>query len=76
MKIYERKVIVARSCESVYIACMDKEYLSPEEVAELLSVTRRTVYNWLKSGRIPAMKIGGVWRVRRADLQPTKKEAA
>jgi excisionase family DNA binding protein len=54
---------------------MDKEYLSPEEVAALFSVSLRTVYNWIKQKKIPAMKIGGVWRIRRADLE-SKREAA
>ena len=59
----------------MYIPHMDKEYLSPEEVASLFSVSLRTVYNWIKQKKIPAMKIGGVWRIRRSDIEP-KQEAA
>jgi len=32
------------------------------EVAELLSVTDRTVYQWANSGEIPAYKVGNSWR--------------
>ena len=28
-------------------------FLTPEEVADLLRVSRRTVYNWLRSGQLP-----------------------
>ena len=34
-----------------------------EEVAELLHVTRRTLYTYIKAGRIQAVKIGRTWRV-------------
>jgi len=45
-------------------------FLTPEEVAGLLRVSRRTVYNWLRSGQLPALRIGKVWRVRREDIEP------
>jgi len=44
--------------------------LTPEEVADLLRVSRRTVYNWFRSGQLPAMRIGKVWRIRREDIDP------
>jgi excisionase family DNA binding protein len=40
---------------------------TPEEVAELLRVTRRTVYTWLRTERLPGTKQGR-WVVQRADL--------
>lgn len=39
------------------------------EVAEILKVTERTVYNYVKSGSIPAAKIGKHWRIKEADLK-------
>lgn len=39
------------------------EVLTPEEAAAILKVTPRTVYEWLKKGRIPGRKIGKVWRI-------------
>jgi excisionase family DNA binding protein len=39
------------------------KYLTPEEVAKVLRVDRRTVYRWLRKGKIPAVKFGGTWRV-------------
>ncbi len=33
------------------------------EVAEILKVTRRTLYNYIKEGKLQAVKIGKSWRV-------------
>jgi predicted site-specific integrase-resolvase len=30
-----------------------RDYLSTREVAEVLGISRQTLYNWLKEGRIP-----------------------
>jgi excisionase family DNA binding protein len=40
-------------------------FLQPAEVAELLNVTVSQVYTLMRSGQLPAVKIGkrGVWRV-------------
>lgn len=42
--------------------------LSPSKIAEKLGVTRQTVHNWIKSKKLPALRIGGVWRVWPEDL--------
>ena len=34
-----------------------------EEVAQILKVTRRTVYGYLKTGDLKAAKIGKYWKV-------------
>ncbi|MDP2232297.1 MAG: helix-turn-helix domain-containing protein [Actinomycetota bacterium] len=38
-------------------------------VAEYLGVSERTVYNRVRAGELPAIKIGRLWRVRAGDLQ-------
>ena len=35
-----------------------------EELASYLRVTRRTIYDWLKHNKIPAVKLIGQWRFR------------
>jgi excisionase family DNA binding protein len=45
-------------------------FLTPEEVADLLRVSHRTVYNWLHSGQLPAIRVGKVGRVRHEDADP------
>ena len=39
------------------------------EVAEILKVTRRTIYNYIKQGKIPATKVGHQWRVTEQALK-------
>lgn len=39
------------------------------EVARVLKVTERTVYNYVKSGSLIAAKIGKHWRIKAADLK-------
>lgn len=40
-----------------------------EEVAGLLSVTRRTLYNYIKNGTLKAVKVGKSWRVSDSALR-------
>jgi excisionase family DNA binding protein len=39
------------------------------EVATFMGVTPRTVQRWIREGRLPAMVVGGTYRVKREDLQ-------
>lgn len=40
-----------------------------EEIKEILKVTQRTLYNYIKSGNLKAVKIGKYWRIKQADLE-------
>lgn len=44
------------------------EYLSVDEVADLVGVNRKTVYAAIHEGRLPALRLGRTLRVARADL--------
>jgi nitrogen PTS system EIIA component len=44
------------------------EYLTIEDVARLLKVNAETVRRWSVSGKIPATKLGDLWRYRKADI--------
>lgn len=48
---------------------MQRELLSAEEVAEYLDVNPVTVYRWCREGRLPCIRIGKFWRVRREALE-------
>jgi putative molybdopterin biosynthesis protein len=48
---------------------MEKIYFSPAEVAEILGVTRETIYNGIKSGEIPSYKIGRLRRISTEQIQ-------
>lgn len=47
----------------------DIEVYTLGEIEELLQVTRRTLYNWIKSGKLKAFRIGKEWRVTREALE-------
>ena len=40
-----------------------------DEVAEILKVTKRTLYNYVKAGKLPAVKMGKYRRVSEESLQ-------
>src|SRR5258708_2346556 len=43
--------------------------LTPEQAAEVLQVSKRTMYEWLRNGEVPVVKIGGrLVRVRESDV--------
>lgn len=44
------------------------DILTIDEVAAYLKAGKRTVYRLASSGKIPAFKLGGTWRFRRAEL--------
>ena len=41
------------------------QLMTIEDLAVYLKVTRRTIYDWLKHNKIPAVKLIGQWRFRR-----------
>ncbi len=48
---------------------MKEEFLTLEEVAKKLKVTKTTVYRMARKGEIPAFKFGKVWRVSLGKLE-------
>lgn len=45
------------------------EILTIDEVAAYLKAGKRTVYRLAADKKIPAFKLGGTWRFRKADLE-------
>lgn len=43
-------------------AALSSQILTIKEVAGYLKVTERTIYRLSAAGRIPAFKVGGMWR--------------
>jgi len=49
---------------------MEKKMIySPEEIAEQLSVSTRTIYAWIKKGELKAFKAGRLWRIKREEVE-------
>jgi excisionase family DNA binding protein len=39
-----------------------------DELADYLRLQKQTIYNWLHQGKIAGIKVGGVWRFSRKDV--------
>ena len=53
----------------------ETELLGAEEVAELVGVKATTVYKWCKEGKLPCLKVGKRWRIRREALEDFLKRS-
>jgi excisionase family DNA binding protein len=47
----------------------ERQVLTPEQVAEELQVSVRTVMSFLRSGRLKGFRVGRLWRIKASDLQ-------
>ena len=47
---------------------MGERFLTTEEVAAYLRVSRATVWRWCQEQKLPAFKIGREWRISQARL--------
>lgn len=52
----------------------DIEIYTLNELEDLLQVTRRTLYNWIKGGKLKAFRVGKEWRVTREALDTFTKQ--
>jgi len=43
--------------------------LTPEEVAECLVVSPKSIREWLRIGKLKGVKVGKLWRIRERDLE-------
>lgn len=50
-------------------------FLTVAEVAELLRVSRMTVYRWVHAGEIPAVQFGRSYRVPRTAVEQFMEQA-
>ena len=47
----------------------DMQMLTPDDIMQALRLSRSTVYNMLKRGEIPSVKIGNMLRVNKSDFE-------
>jgi len=40
-----------------------------DELADFLRLKKQTIYNWLNQGKISGIKVGGVWRFERREVE-------
>ena len=46
----------------------DDRWLSLDEIAEYLGIKRDTVYKWIDRKRLPAHKVGSLWKFRKEEI--------
>ncbi|AVS73357.1 helix-turn-helix domain-containing protein [Paracidovorax cattleyae] len=47
---------------------MTEPWVSVEQVAEHLGVTRDSIYRWIDSKRLPAHRVGRLWKFKLSDV--------
>ncbi|HBT77566.1 MAG TPA: transcriptional regulator [Planctomycetaceae bacterium] len=53
---------------------MEDRWLSVDEVAVYLGVKRSTVYRWITDKRMPAHRVGRLWKFKRAEIDHWVRE--
>jgi excisionase family DNA binding protein len=53
----------------------ETQLLAAADVAELIGIKETTVYRWCKEGKLPCLKVGKHWRIRREALEDFLKES-
>lgn len=46
----------------------DERWLSVEEISQYLGVKRDTIYKWLENRRMPAHKVGRLWKFQKKEI--------
>jgi excisionase family DNA binding protein len=46
-----------------------REFLTVDEVAKELRVDRRTIMRWIRTGQLPAIKVGQTYRILKSEYQ-------
>ena len=51
-------------------------WLSVEQIAAHLGISKETVYRWLEKGKIPAHKVGKQWRFKPSEVDEWVKSGS
>jgi excisionase family DNA binding protein len=46
----------------------DERWLSVEDIAAHLGISKETVYRWLEKRRIPAHRVGKLWKFKTSEV--------
>ena len=55
---------------------IERQLLTPAQIAEALQLNESTITRWLRKGRLRGFKVGKDWRVSTADLNAFLEEKA
>lgn len=51
-----------------------RRLMNIEELAKYLKLNKQTIYNWLNTGKLSGIKIGGTWRFDKREVDLWLKE--
>jgi acetyl-CoA synthetase len=46
-----------------------ENYYTPKEISDKLKLNIRTIYKWIREGKVNAVKLGDVWRISESEMQ-------
>lgn len=46
----------------------EERWLSVEEIAAHLGISKETVYRWLDRGKVPAHRVGRLWKFKASEV--------
>jgi excisionase family DNA binding protein len=49
----------------MYFNMINSGLMTIEDLASYLKVTRRTIYEWVRQNKVPAIKLVGQWRFKK-----------
>ena len=55
---------------------MEDRWLSVHEIAEYLGIKRDTAYKWINEKRMPAHKVGRLWKFRKEEIDDWVKSGS
>ena len=47
----------------------NKTFYTVKEVSSIIGISITSIYEWIRSGRIAAVKIGKFWRISKEELE-------
>ena len=53
-----------------------RHFLTVDELADYLRVSRASAYRLVQGGKVPHVRVGGQWRIPRAELERQLAEQA
>jgi len=53
-----------------------EKFYTCEEVAERYGLQLSTIWAWIREQKLPAIKLGGVYRIKESDLEEFEKQNA
>ena len=57
-----------RAQNEVVSEITSEKWLGVEAIAEHLDLSKETIYRWLEAGKVPAHRVGRLWRFKASEV--------